>query len=197
MAPAWRWTTGNPRWHSAAVGSSRGRCVARLSARITLAGRVIEGRIGPSGKRVYRARIYYRGRHVASRTFPRKRDAQEWERRQVESLRSGVWSDPAAGDRPVREWCDIWLNAQPARQPATERKIRGVIAKQIAETFGRRPLVSVRPSEDRSTATTLTAPDVRLRGGQSRYVHGSSVKTTASPTLEGCGGRWRGVRRVV
>jgi integrase len=69
------------------------------------------------------------------------------ERRQVDSLRSGVWSDPAAGDRPVREWCEIWLNAQPARQPATVRKVRGVIAKQIADTFGRRPLVSVRPSE--------------------------------------------------
>ena len=130
--------------------------MARLATRITLASRVIEGRIGPGGKRVYRARIYYRGRYVASRTFPRKRDAQEWERRQVESLRSGVWSDPAAGDRPVREWCEIWLNAQPARQPATERKIHGVIAKQIAETFGRRPLVSVRPSEVHVWAAELS-----------------------------------------
>jgi integrase len=93
---------------------------------------------------------------VASRTFPRKRDAQEWERRQVDSLRSGVWSDPSAGDRPVREWCEIWLNAQPARQPATERKIRGVVAKQIAETFGRRPLTSVRPSEVQAWAAELS-----------------------------------------
>lgn len=117
---------------------------------------MIEGRIGPGGKRVYRARIYYRGRYVASRTFSRKRDAQEWERRQVESLRSGVWSDPAAGDKPVKEWCEIWLAAQPARQPATERKIRGVIAKQIAETFARRPLVSVRPSEVQAWAADLS-----------------------------------------
>jgi hypothetical protein len=117
---------------------------------------VIEGRIGPGGTRVYRARIYYRGRYVASRTFQRKRDAQEWERRQADSLRSGVWSDPAAGDRPVGEWCQIWLDAQPARQPATLRKIRGVIAKQIAGTFGRRPLVSVRPSEVQAWAAELS-----------------------------------------
>lgn len=130
--------------------------MARLSTRIALAGRVIDGRVGPGGTRVYRARIYYRGRYVASRTFQRKRDAQEWERRQVESLRSGVWSDPAAGDRPVREWCEIWLNAQPVRQPATVRKIRGVIAKQIADTFGRRPLVSVRPSEVQAWAAELS-----------------------------------------
>jgi integrase len=117
---------------------------------------VIEGRIGPGGTRVYRARIYYRGRYVASRTFQRKRDAQEWERRQTDSLRSGVWSDPAAGDRPVGEWCQTWLDAQPAQQPATVRKIRGVIAKQIAGTFGRRPLVSVRPSEVQAWAAELS-----------------------------------------
>lgn len=117
---------------------------------------MIEGRVGPNGARVYRARIYYRGRYVASRTFQRKRDAQEWERRQTDSLRSGVWSDPAAGDRPVGEWCQIWLDAQPVRQPATVRKIRGVIAKQIAGTFGRRPLVSVRPSEVQAWAADLS-----------------------------------------
>jgi integrase len=117
---------------------------------------VIEPRIGPNGARVYRARIYYRGRYVASRTFQRKRDAQEWERRQTDSLRSGVWSDPGAGDRPVGEWCQIWLDAQPVRQPATTRKIRGVIAKQIAGTFGRRPLVSVRPSEVQAWAADLS-----------------------------------------
>ena len=117
---------------------------------------MIEGRVGPNGARVYRARIYYRGRYVASRTFQRKRDAQEWERRQTDSLRSGVWSDPAAGDRPVGEWCQIWLDAQPVRQPATVRKIRGVIAKQVAGTFGRRPLVSVRPSEVQAWAADLS-----------------------------------------
>ena len=67
-----------------------------------------------------------------------------------------MWSDPAAGDRPVGEWCTIWLDAQPARQPATLRKIRGVIAKQIAGTFGRRPLVSVRPSEVQAWAAELS-----------------------------------------
>ena len=65
-------------------------------------------------------------------------------------------SDPAAGDRPVGEWCQTWLDAQPVRQPATVRKIRGVITKQIAGTFGRRPLVSVRPSEVQAWAADLS-----------------------------------------
>ncbi len=108
---------------------------------------MIEPRSGPNAARVYRARVYYRGRYVASRTFARKRDAQEWERKQVETLKTGAWADPKAGEKPVREWCGIWLSAQPPRAQATERKIRGVIARQIDGTFGRHPLVSVRPSE--------------------------------------------------
>jgi integrase len=117
---------------------------------------MIEARLGVGGARVYRARVYYRGRYVASRTFPRKRDAQEWERKQVETLKTGAWADPKAGERTVREWCEIWLSAQPTRQPATERKIRGAVAKQIASTFGRRPLVSVRPSEVQSWAADIS-----------------------------------------
>ncbi|MCH9732226.1 MAG: site-specific integrase [Actinomycetia bacterium] len=117
---------------------------------------MIEARIGPKGIRVYRARVYYRGRYVASRTFPRKRDAQEWERKQVETLKTGAWADPKAGEKPVREWCGIWLSAQPARAWATERKIRGVVGKQIAGTFGRRPLVSVRPSEVQAWAADIS-----------------------------------------
>lgn len=48
------------------------------------------------------------------------------------------------------------MQAQPARQPATERKIRGVIGRQIAGTFGRRPLVSVRPSEVQAWAADIS-----------------------------------------
>ena len=111
---------------------------------------MIEVRTGRDGARVYRARVYHRGRYVASRTFARKRDAQEWERRQVDGLRSGVWSDPGAAERPVQDWCDAWLAAQPPRAPATERKIREAINKRIAKTFGRRPAISVRPSDPTS-----------------------------------------------
>ena len=68
----------------------------------------------------------------------------------------GLWADPTAGDRPVRERCEVWLSAQPARPLATERKVRGVIAKQIADAFGRRPLVSVRPSEVQTWAAELS-----------------------------------------
>lgn len=117
---------------------------------------MIEARRGPNGARVYRARVYYRGRYVASRTFHRKRDAQEWERNQVDTLKTGAWADPKAGEKPVREWCEIWLTAQPARAEATERKIRGVIGKQISRTFGRRPLVSVRPSEVQAWAADIS-----------------------------------------
>lgn len=117
---------------------------------------MIEVRTGPNGSRVYRARVYYRGRYIASRTFARKREAQEWERRQVQALKAGTWADPKAGERAVGEWCEIWLSAQPPKQPATEQKVRGIVGKQIARGFGRRPLVSVRPSEVQTWAAELS-----------------------------------------
>jgi integrase len=117
---------------------------------------VIEPRVGRGGIRVYRARVYYRGRYIASRTFPRKRDAQEWERKQVETLKTGAWADPKAGEKSVKEWCQIWSDARPASAAATKRKINGVIVKQIAGTFGRRPLISVRPSEVQTWAAEIS-----------------------------------------
>jgi hypothetical protein len=79
--------------------------VVGYPTRVSFGSKVIEARLGPNGARVYRARVYYRGRYVASRTFPRKRDAQEWERKQVETLKTGAWADPKAGERPVNgQW---------------------------------------------------------------------------------------------
>lgn len=117
---------------------------------------MIDIRSGRDGSRVYRARIYHNGRYVASRTFSRRRDAQEWERKQIDSLKRGTWADARAGELPVREWCQLWFEAQPGRQPATERKIRGVINRQISREFGRRPLVSVRPSEVEAWAASIS-----------------------------------------
>jgi hypothetical protein len=148
---------------------------------------MIEARTGRDGARVHRARVYYRGRYVASRTFARKRDAQEWERRQVDGLRSGVWSDPGAANRPVRDWCDVWLAAQPPRAPATERKIREAIGKRIVQTFRRRPAISVRPSEVRAwsadLARTQSPATARRSLGVLRRVFDYAVQDGAIPRI--------------
>ncbi|SLH82410.1 prophage integrase [Mycobacteroides abscessus subsp. abscessus] len=47
------------------------------------------------------------------------------------------------------------MASEPPRQPSTERKIRGLIVNQISGEFGRRPLVSVRPSEVQQWAGAL------------------------------------------
>ena len=86
---------------------------------------MIEARTGRDGARVYRARVYHRGRYVASRTFARKRDAQEWERRQVGGLRSGY------GPTPVRQkgqcGTGVMLGAPhslPGRRPPNARSVK-------------------------------------------------------------------------
>ena len=56
----------------------------------------------------------------------RKRDAQEWERKQVDALKTGAWADPKAGERTVREWCEIWMAAQRAAHSTLKRELRAV-----------------------------------------------------------------------
>ncbi len=81
-------------------------------------------RTGPKGTRAYRARVYYRGRYVASRTFARKRDAQEWERKQVETWKTGAWADPKAGDGRFESGARFGSRLNPLRR----RRLNGMSA---------------------------------------------------------------------
>jgi hypothetical protein len=146
---------------------------------------VIEARTGRDGARVCRARVYHRGRYVGSRTS-----------RGSEMLRSGnvvrlmgcvlvYGPTPGAAERPVQDWCEAWLSAQPPRAPATERNIREAINKRIAKAFGRRPAISVRPSEVRAwcadLARTQSAGTARHSLGVLRRVFDYAVQDGAIP----------------
>jgi hypothetical protein len=144
---------------------------------------MIEAREGPNGARVYRARVYYRGRYVASRTFPRKRDAQEWERKQVDTLKTGIWADPKAGEKPVREWCDAWLAAQPAKQPATERNSR---CHQQADR------ALLRPSTP-GVGATIGGPGMGCRDLAQAVTGHSAARTRGAPScIRLCAQGWGG-----
>ena len=75
--------------------------------------------------------------------------------------------------------------AQPPRAPATERKIREAITERIAKGFGRRPAISVRPSEVRAwcsdLARTQSAATARHSLGVLRRVFDYAVQDGAIP----------------
>ncbi|MFI9506204.1 tyrosine-type recombinase/integrase [Nocardia sp. NPDC052566] len=107
----------------------------------------IQTRVSGTGVKSYRVKIFHRGQYVAGQTFARKKVAEDWERRQYEQLASGTWADPSLGSQSVKHWGETWLKARSKKGAATERKVKGLVASQINGAFGRRPLVSIRPSE--------------------------------------------------
>lgn len=54
----------------------------------------------------WRVRVKWHGVVVASKTFPRKREAEQWEAEQVRALHAGAFISPAAGSVTVHELAD-------------------------------------------------------------------------------------------
>ncbi|WP_336671471.1 tyrosine-type recombinase/integrase [Tsukamurella sp. USMM236] len=93
----------------------------------------------------YRVRLYHRGRHLASRTFRRKRDAEVWERQQKDRLALGTWVAQDDLDATVNEWAELfdWTSGQ----PGTQAKRRGIWDKWVEPRWGRLPANQVAPSD--------------------------------------------------
>lgn len=95
----------------------------------------------------YRVRVYFRGRYVVSRTFRRLGDARAWERAQLDALQAGTWVHPDAGMVTVGVWVERWFEARSVSRPSTTARVRGLIDHYVVPEFGRRPLVSIAPSD--------------------------------------------------
>lgn len=113
---------------------------------------VIEKRSGH-----YRARINFRGRYVASRTFLRKGDAQAWERDAKTALASGTWVDPHAHELvTVSDWVTRWLETKEGGKPSAILDRKSIAKNHVLPVFGRLPLAAVRPSAVAEWAIGLT-----------------------------------------
>jgi integrase len=65
-----------------------------------------------------------------SKTFDRKRDAEQWAERQEQLIRSGQWSDPHAGKITFGQWAQQWAAAQnvsPKTHDTTAERLRRLI----------------------------------------------------------------------
>lgn len=95
----------------------------------------------------YQARVWARGRQVASRTFDRKRDADAWDRAQRTALAAGTWTDPVAGQTTVAELAERFLATKAHRTPSYRESLESSVARHVVPALGRRPISSVSPSD--------------------------------------------------
>ena len=107
----------------------------------------------PSGR--WNVRIKQGGKHISSRTFDRKKDAQKWENQQKLALASGTWTDPRGGEVTIGVYVETWL-ATKTLADSTIEGYRVAIRRHIVPAFGRRPLSSIAPSEVQTWATMLS-----------------------------------------
>jgi len=102
----------------------------------------------------WNVRIKHNGKHLVSRTFDRKKDAQKWEQQQKLALASGTWTDPRAGEVTVEVYLPLWLDTK-TLAASTLEGYEAAIRRHIIPVFGHRPLSSIPPSEMQAWAVNL------------------------------------------
>lgn len=91
----------------------------------------------------YRVWIYSHGRVVATDTFDRKRDAENWEREKYRELRQDDWIDPRRGKIPLRDVADAWMRSRAGLKKTTRDTDEGNWRRHVEPEFGDRPIVSI------------------------------------------------------
>ncbi|MEI7056389.1 tyrosine-type recombinase/integrase [Nocardioides sp. CCNWLW239] len=107
----------------------------------------VETRKTASGKKKYNARVFHKGRQVASLTFDRKKDAEAWHDEQVRKLRLGDWFDPRRGQVPLSDVADHWLESLGRLKQSSGREDARNWRRNIEPTFGKVPVGSITSSD--------------------------------------------------
>jgi hypothetical protein len=71
------------------------------------------------GRRVYDVRLHDHDGKEYSKTFPTKREAEEFEAAERTDRRRGEWIDPRLARTRLSELADRWLASNPGKRPRT------------------------------------------------------------------------------
>ncbi len=84
----------------------------------------------------------YRGpdHRERTKTFARKRDAEDWLAQHTADMRTGAWIDPRAGKIQFQTYADIWLAGRVELRTTTQAKYRFLLDHHISPSLGATPL---------------------------------------------------------
>lgn len=123
----------------------------------------------PAGpRRPERYRVRYRdpaGRH-RSRTFRRRRDAEDFARRVEVEKADGAWRDPTSARRPLGELAEAFFEGAYDLRPATRALYEGAWRRHVAPTFAEVPVGAVRAEDVRAWIEGLLRRGVGPRSVQ-------------------------------
>ncbi|WP_163548370.1 tyrosine-type recombinase/integrase [Candidatus Frankia nodulisporulans] len=105
----------------------------------------------------WRARYYDAAGREHSKHFPRKVDAEAWERDQRAAVARGTHVDPRAGRETVRVYGERWRLAQVQHRPRTARQVESVTRLHVYPTIGDHRMSSIRRTAVQSLVTSWAA----------------------------------------
>lgn len=111
-----------------------------------------------SGRR-YDVRLRDPGGRGYTRSFPTKKEAEQFEAREKADRSRGAWVDPRAGTITLGEWATQWLEHRPDLRARTRELYATVLRRHVLPTLGTTQLGKLTPSQVRAWHTSLSGPN--------------------------------------
>jgi integrase len=105
----------------------------------------------------YKVRLRKPDGTAYGKTFRLLKDAQAWERAQLDTRDRGVWIDPAAGKLTIGAWAQTWRAGRSHLKPHSLANIDGVLNSRILPRWGAVALKDVRRSDIESWLSEIRA----------------------------------------
>ncbi|MFJ1932661.1 tyrosine-type recombinase/integrase [Kitasatospora sp. NPDC088160] len=104
------------------------------------------------------------------RSFPTKREADNYGIKMENDKRAGIYLDPKLGQITVRAWANEWLGSQ-IIAPNTERDYKGFIGNHLVPHIGRKTIANVTTQDIQRLIARMTKAGLK----------GSTIKTRMIP----------------
>ncbi len=117
-----------------------------------------------------------------TKTFHRKKDAENYAASITHDMATGSYIDPNAGKITVGEWADRWISALGHLKESSRARTLGVVEKHIRPRWGSHALTAVTHSEVQRWVTDLGAD---LSARSVRKVHGTLMQLLAWAVQDG------------
>ena len=135
----------------------------------------------------YQVRYYGPDGRRRARTFPRKKDAQNFANTVETDKLRGQWVDPKLAKTPFEDFVAAYLDTLSHLRPSTRLKVEGHLRNYILPTFGKLQIVEIRPSDVRAWITAML--NHGLSPATAKAVHGTFSRIMNQAITDGLIGR--------
>jgi len=104
---------------------------------------------------VWRVRVYWRGKYRCGDTFSRKKDATDWQAKQLRALTMGTWVSEATTDVTVADFAKKWALIRRPIKPSSLAREESTIRTLVLPKLGRRLLSQLSPSDIKEWANGI------------------------------------------